>query len=232
MTKMRIIGLCGPKYCGKDSAGRFLQEQNAGMQRFRLSKMAGGVKNIIEEVFGWPPELYEHPVLKEQKLTEWPYIEPRWPMMDIANWMRDKYGGDVWARRWERLALQATDWGCHVITDMRFPEEVEMIKRHDYILVYIERPEAEEALAKAQAVGDAMALNQSESHYEMLRREATHLVQNDGEFYKLRNQILSVAGTAFDHWTYWDVPEIAHPVLSTGPDFPLAPQNNVLGVAR
>ena len=214
MTRLKIVGLCGPKYCGKDSAGQFLANLNIPRNRklFRLAKMAQGVKNIVEEVFGWSAELYEHPVLKEVKLEGWPYIEPRWPLMDIANWMRDKYGGDVWARRWERVALQPgnRDWGCHVITDVRFPEELEMMSRHNSRLIYIERPEAEEALTAKQKAGDAMALNQSESHYAFLRDRADIVIRNDRELHNLRNDVQSYIGhrCGWDHWTAWNVPPL------------------------
>jgi hypothetical protein len=207
---MRIIGICGPKYSGKDTAGNFLAAQNKPWlhepQYFRMSKMAEGVKNIVEEVFGWGPELYEDPVLKETKLKEWPFIEPRWPMMDIANWMRDKYGGDVWARRWERLALHAQDKtgvGAHVITDVRFPEELDMIRRHDSLLVYIKRPEAEEALSSGQKKGNLMALNPSELHYEFLQLQADIVIDNDRMPHHLKNAIHGAVNSRFGHWKYW-----------------------------
>jgi hypothetical protein len=210
---IRIIGLAGPKYCGKDTAAKALEAINGVHKKylFRHAKMAEGVKNIVQEVFGWGPELYEDPILKEQKLQEWPYIEPRWPLMDIANWMRDKYGGDVWARRWERLMLKSNhQWGAHIISDVRFPEEVEMINRYQGIIVYIERPEAEHALAAAQAAQNEMALNRSESHYDMLRHVATHHILNNASTANLEAQIMVVVQHVYEHWKYWPDQE-AHP---------------------
>jgi hypothetical protein len=182
--------------------------------------MAEGVKNIVEEVFGWDASLYEDPILKETPLKEWPFIEPRWPLMDIANWMREKYGGDVWPRRWERLATgPASFWGCHVITDMRFPEEVEMIKRLGGALIYISRPEAEEALFGAQKAGNKMALNASESHYVMLREAADYLIENTGSVKALQLQLMSLVTRHYEHWTWWPCiepkPNITH-LIATG----------------
>lgn len=204
-TALRVIALCGPKYSGKDTAFKGLMRHNQTYHKnlFRRAPMAEGVKNIVTEVFGWGPELYEHPTLKEQKLDVWPFIEPRWPLMDIANWMRDKYGGDVWPRRWERVALQCEGWGAHVITDCRFPEEVEMLDRHNSLLVYVKRDESERALEEAQKAGDQMALNQSESHYDMLKREADVIVENNGAIHNLYNDIDAVVNNYFGFWDHW-----------------------------
>lgn len=210
---MRIVALAGPKYSGKDTAGKGLLKLNAENDRlrvgdnyyfFRLAKMAEGVKNVCKEVFGYTDELMEDPALKEQKTDFFPFIEPRWPMMDIANWMRDKYGADIWARRWERKAKQADNKGvCHVVTDFRFPEEAEMFKRHDALMVYVYRAEAEVALRKKQAAGDAMALNASESHYDFLKEVCTHHLINDGSPVRMQAELQSLVKLRYGHWNYW-----------------------------
>lgn len=219
---MRIVALCGPKTCGKDTAGRALFNMNnstqpatakGGSYFFRHAQMAEGVKNICKEMFGYSQHQLEDGVLKETKTEEWPHLEPRWPMMDIANWLRDKYGGDVHVRRWLRVAqeheaakLPRTEI-CHVMTDLRFPEEVEMLKEHGGLILYIHRPEAEAALAVAQGRGDAMAKNQSEAHYAMLMEEADHIVHNDSTIDRLHAQVQNLTQQRFGHWNYWGINE-------------------------
>lgn len=204
MTKLRIVALCGPKYSGKDTAAKGLFAINTGESKnlFRRTPMAEGVKNIVHDMFGIPHEVMEDPVLKELIYTP-ANIIPRWPMMDIANWLRDKYGGDIHARRWERIALASESWGAHVITDLRFPEEVEMVRRHEGLILYVQRPAAEEALAQSQQSGDAMALNQSESHYEMLQREADAVLLNDTTISNLHGQVQTAVKLKFEHWKFW-----------------------------
>jgi hypothetical protein len=214
---MRIVALSGPKYSGKDTAAACLFELNRLHNHFRLAKMAEGVKNICAEAFGYTTEQMEDPLLKETKTEEWPHVEPRWPMMDIANWMRDKYAPDIWVRRWERVALAADEhWGCHVMTDLRFPEELEMLQRHDALILYIHRQEAEDALAAKQGAGDAMALNASEAHYKLLREEATTVVYNDGTVPQLHGQILSLVSEKYGHWAYWKSPKSILQQMRTG----------------
>jgi len=221
---VRIIGLCGPKYCGKDTAASRLIQVNDDYEKlvFRRAPMAEGVKKICSEVFGWSWELLEDPVLKETKLDAWPHIEPRWPMMDIANWMRAKYGGDVWCRRWARIMHQLNHaWGAHVITDVRFPEEVDMISSYGGLLIYINRPEAEEALAKGKAAGSEMAKNQSESHYDFLRKQAHFEVNNTASVYYLQMQMMTCVRKHYDHWAYW--PDLVERYALGGPNDESAP---------
>lgn len=215
--KLRIIALCGPKYCGKDTAAKGLLGLNDKHKKylFRRAPMAEGVKRIVTEVFGIPEEVYEDPVLKETVWPNYPNVEPRWLLMDIANWMRDKYGGDVWPNRWERIALEPYNegYGAHVITDCRFPEEVEMIRRHKGLIVYVHRQSAEDALHAGQKAGNAMALNPSEAHYARLREEADVILVNDGPVEQLHNQLLSIVRNRYDYWNYWPNVEEVQDVL-------------------
>lgn len=203
MTKLRIIGFCGPKYAGKDTAAQaFLGKPN-----FVRAPMAEGVKNVVGEIFGWGPELYEDPILKEKPLEEWPYIAPRWPLMDIANWCRAKYGGDVWARRWERVnsSLGISANNTFLVPDVRFPDdEIPMFRRHQFLLIYVHNDRAEEKLAEAQKAGDEMALNQSEAYYSQLRALANAVVTNNGTKAQLHGQVQAVVQNAWGHWKFWN----------------------------
>lgn len=205
----RIIGLTGPKTCGKDTAGEGLVSLNRKHEAtlFRIQKMAGPAKAIASLAFGYAPALNEDVVLKEEPLKTWPHICPRQLVIDVANWYRAQYTGEVWARAWERLARQANpEWGCHVITDVRFPEEIDMIRRNHGLLIYIERDEAEKSLAEKQAAGDVMANNVSESHYEYARAMANATVPNNDSQDALLNRITAVVRNGMGHWNYW--PEI------------------------
>lgn len=207
---MRVIAFTGPKTCGKDTAAKALFRQNLGNvnQFFRKAQFASGVKTVCHDFFGWSYEEMEDAIFKETPVPLWkdgPEIEPRWPMMDIANWMRDKYGRDIHAIRWERIAAQHHfHWGAEVITDLRFPdEELPAIRRYDSLVIYIERKEAEEQLASAQAAGDAKALNPSEMHYARLREEADVILANNGSKSDLNAQVMNLVRAKFGHWRYW-----------------------------
>jgi hypothetical protein len=206
------VAFCGPKYCGKDTAARTLldlnQERKPGEYYiFRRAPVAEGIKNVLREMFGWDDSIIEDPIAKEKDIELYPggpVMAPRWPMMDGANWMRDKWGPAVHAKRWERVSLQRDHPPmCHVITDMRFPEEVDMTEDHDTLRIYIERAEAEAKIAEAKKAGDAMALNRSESHFDMLRRRAHIILPNNGEIYQLRNEVHAAVNNRFGYWGHW-----------------------------
>lgn len=208
---MRVIAFCGPKGCGKDTAAKCLTKINRGERKkiFRQAPMAQGVKNICSDFFGWTPDSMNDMAFKETPIEWWPagpVLEPRWAMMDIANWLRDKYGGEIHAERWARHCEASSHWGAHVVTDMRFPEEVNVFKRYDFFPIYVEREEAEEALHEKQKAGDGMALNASESHYAVLRDLCERqgiVIPNNGEIYNLHNEVLAAVTNKFGHWKYW-----------------------------
>ena len=206
---MRIVAFTGPKGCGKDTAAKGLLDLNQKHRTnfFHRQMMAGPAKAIAAMAFGLTEEQIEDRVLKETVLERFPYLCPRQLVIDVANWYRDQYSGHVWAHAWERIASgKANKWGCFVITDIRFPEEIEMLRRHDSILIYVNRREAEEELAKKQAAGDKLAQNVSESHYGLLYDNADAVVENNNEVYNLHNEVISVVRNHFDYWGHW--PEV------------------------
>lgn len=209
MQTPRVIAISGPKYSGKDTAAssllglRSMPRQDTFV--FCRMPFAAGVKNICQEVFGWDPYLLEDPILKEQKTEDYPFIEPRWPMMDIANWMRDKYGGDVWVRRNARLInhLQATNpYWAYVITDWRFPEETEWLNSLGpaALKIYIQRDGAESALLASQQAGHEMALNPSEMHYASTKAAADVVLGNNGAIHELQNTMQFAVRNYFGYW--------------------------------
>lgn len=218
---MRIIAFTGPKGSGKDTAAKCLFKHNAGHGKklFRHAPMAEGVKNICEDFFGWDMYDMSRMEFKETPRALWeggPVMAPRWPMMDIANWMRDRFGGGVHAARWAMHAgdFDNAQWGAHVTTDLRFPEEVDVFESNgkaDFLPIYVERAEAEEALAAKQNVGDAMALNASESHYTFLREYCEKygaVVSNNTSIGNLHAQVNTVVKVRLGYWGYWDCPKL------------------------
>lgn len=226
---VRMIAFSGPKYSGKDTAAKVLFAQNDKYHNtFWRHPFAGdaepgllrGVKGICALAFGYTPEMIEDPVLKEVPTETWPFIEPRFPMMDIANWMRDKYGGDIWCRAHERNINP--NYKAQVITDHRFPEEIEYLESWgmapnycEALTLYIQRDEAEEALKAAQKSGSVMANNPSEMFYDKIKERAglnsldnvhpqTVIIDNNGTIEQLHGQVLAAVRNHFGFWGHWE----------------------------
>lgn len=212
-TKPRIIAFSGPKTCGKDTLATALTMANTSSEGdsyryFRRTPFAEGVKRICQQTFGWSMLDMDNAEWKETKLATWPYIEPRWAMMDIANFMRDKYGEDVWVHALrERIEYceRSTPYGAYVITDLRFPNEVEWVLENGGAIFYVNRDVAELALAEAKQLGDPKALNPSEAHYDYIRERATAVLDNNGSIQEGRTLVLGAVQTQFGHWTNWSI---------------------------
>lgn len=202
---MRIIAFTGPKTCGKDTAAKALLDlPDLGTKYFIQEQFARGTKDIGKLVFGYTHEQLEDPILKETPTDTWPFLAPRVPLMDVANWFRDQYGGTVWVNalqnRLKGRELQSNGW---VITDLRFPEELEWLHSMNALVLYVEREEAEMKLSALQAEGDLMALNPSESHYDTMLQGCSAIVQNNGTIPQLHGQVQALVQQKFGHWSHW-----------------------------
>lgn len=203
----KVIALGGPKYSGKDSIAEVLQGiHKDGIWLYERTPMAAGVKQICSEVFGWPLSLMEDPLLKETPTEEWPYIAPREPMMDVANWFRDRFGGDVWVRR-NQMVIAALASPVCVVTDWRFPEETEWLNSlgNNALKIYVQRDSAEESLLSKQAAGDSMANNPSESHYASIKENADYIIENNSELGIAQMRLMNLVETHFGISSIFDV---------------------------
>lgn len=196
---MNVIAFTGPKGCGKDTCANYLLNRNTHDMRkhFEKNAFAKPIKEICHVTFGWSYASMESLKQKEEPLTEWPYGTRRKHLQDIANWFRKEYGADVWVNAWLARAAD-TDAYIQVITDLRFPNELEMLKKLSGKIIYVERPEAERDLKAAQESGDALANNVSEQHYTLLRNNADFILYNGGSldttFTSLDNYVTSIFG--------------------------------------
>lgn len=209
----RLIAFTGPKESGKDTLAKCLFSQNTPIAGkyfpfFMRQPFSYGVKSICKSTFGWSMEQQDDPVFKETCLEEWPRIEPRWAMMDIANFMREKYGPDVWVHALEsrlQIAEKEDPHGAYVITDLRFPNEIDYLLRHNALIIYVQRDKAEKALKEAQARGDEKALNPSEAYYALMREKATVVLDNNGNIHQGHAQVFKAVRSHFGGWSTWGV---------------------------
>ena len=126
----KVIGFSGPKTSGKDTCAARLLTRNEieGRDYFRRIAFAGAIKENCARMFGLTEEEMEVDALKEKVLERWPYLKPRTILMNEADGLRERYDGNIHVRAWLRQVSAVGD-ECVVVTDLRFPEEVEMIRR-------------------------------------------------------------------------------------------------------
>jgi hypothetical protein len=130
MTKHPIIGLGGPKGSGKSFAADWLVA-NRGYTRV---KFATALKNMLR-VLGLTDEHIEG-ALKEVPCDLLNGRTPRHAMQTLGyEWGRNCIDDALWVDTWRRR-VEAID-GPVVVDDVRFPNEVEMVRRMGGIVVLI-----------------------------------------------------------------------------------------------
>ncbi len=144
---MNIIGICGPIGSGKDTVADILIKEKGYIKLSFASSLkdAGGV------IFGWDREMLEGATKESrewrEQVDEWwshrldiPHLTPRWI---LQHWgtdiLRDKFHQDIWLASLERKLLNYPKDSRIVITDCRFPNEIDILKRLGAKIIKMER---------------------------------------------------------------------------------------------
>jgi hypothetical protein len=155
---MHIIGLTGRAGAGKDAVLQLLQERRFGIAR---AAFADALKNEAAAMFGVDRSLFDARDLKDVphqalastrcndpgfvrylgSLTWFPELKPRTVMQELGDY-RKVTDPDYWVRRLDPAAASARTIGCRalVITDVRYLNEVEWLRRNGGVLWRVERP--------------------------------------------------------------------------------------------
>ena len=146
-----IVGLVGFIGSGKGTAGDILNELG-----FIKESFAGSVKDIASVMFGWPRHLLEGDTDESRKFREEPdegwskrFVRPFTPREALQK-VGTEVGRDVFHQDFWVQALDAkVDFKKHyVITDVRFPNEINWIHENGGIIVEIQRGENPEWYGK------------------------------------------------------------------------------------
>ncbi len=129
-----IIGIAGYKGSGKDTAGSVLTD----MFGFQKMSFAAPIKDLVANTFnlsrnmldGTTPESRD---LREQMLPNVFNKTPRYLLQVIGTGFRDLVHPDVWVKIVEEKYKNNINEHV-VITDVRFPNEVEMINNHGFVI--------------------------------------------------------------------------------------------------
>jgi len=139
-----IIAICGLAGAGKDTLASVLVEKHG----FIKLSFGGILKDMASMVFSWDRDMLEgvtseSRVWREQVDPWWsqrlqiPHLTPRWVLQHMGTdlW-RNHFHNDIWVACLERKLQQHPHV---VVTDCRFPNEVQMLKDHGATLVHIHR---------------------------------------------------------------------------------------------
>ena len=145
-----IIGVCGFIGSGKDTIADYL----VNLHHFRRESFANTLKDAVAQVFGWDRTMLEG---RTKQAREWrEQVDPWWakrldiphltPRYILQQWgtevCRKGFHDDIWIASLENKLRNSRD--DVVISDCRFPNEIQAIKAAGGIVVRVVRgPEPE-----------------------------------------------------------------------------------------
>jgi hypothetical protein len=142
-----IIGICGFIGSGKDTVADYL----VNFHEFRRESFASTLKDSVAAVFGWDRTMLEG---RTKEAREWreqvdpwwaerlamPTLTPRWVLQYWGTEVcRKGFHDDIWIASLENKLRSSKD---HVvISDCRFPNEIQSIRAAGGIIVWVQRGE-------------------------------------------------------------------------------------------
>jgi hypothetical protein len=191
----KLIGICGFIGSGKDTAAQYLIDNH----NFTKLSFASALKDVVAAVFGWDRVLLEGAspesrAWRERVDTWWaarlnmPHLTPRWVLQYWGTEVcRTGFHQDIWVAALEnQIRLIDSDI---VITDCRFKNELDLIKKLGGSTVRIERgtkPDWYENARLFNIFNDTANLhilhkhNVHASEYSSVGYEYDHFIANNG----------------------------------------------------
>lgn len=145
---MELIGLTGLAGSGKDTVGQYLNEKYG----YTPVSFADTLKDCVSAIFGWDRVMMEGRTPEDrawrEEVDQWwanklgiPHFTPRFAMTQFgSDIMRNCFHDEIWVDTTERKINQM---GADrvVITDVRFPIEIAMVRRFGGIIYRVKRGE-------------------------------------------------------------------------------------------
>ncbi len=142
-----IIGICGFIGSGKDTVADYL----VNFHEFRRESFASTLKDAVSAVFGWDRTLLEG---RTKEAREWreqvdpwwakrldmPTLTPRWVLQYWGTEVcRKAFHDDIWIASLENKLRTSKD--SVVISDCRFPNEIQSIRDAGGKIIWVQRGE-------------------------------------------------------------------------------------------
>lgn len=147
-----IIGLVGFIGSGKDTVANLFLEKNGIKDSF-----AAPLKDVLSAVFGWPRHLMEGDSVESRDFRDTPDMfwsrklgianfTPRLAMQLVGtDTMREHFHKDIWINSLEyRMRCAKHDPRTIVISDARFQNELDLIRRLNGHVIWVQRGELPE----------------------------------------------------------------------------------------
>lgn len=185
-----IIGLCGFKGSGKDTLANILVEE----YNFTKISFADKLKDITSILFNWERKLLEGDTklsreFRETKDEWWSEklnreITPRKMLQQLGtDILRDNLDLNIWVNSIEKYLVE-NKYQNIVITDCRFKNEIEMLKKYQGKIIYVKRNEPKWFNNKK-----LIPKNIHKSEIDWIDTKFDIVISNDGSLEDLRKEI-------------------------------------------
>jgi hypothetical protein len=156
-----IIGLSGYAGVGKDTLAMHIKKKDSS---FVIKKFSGKLKVIASILTGIPEGMFESQSFKSLELNGWNMTVREFLQRLGTEAIRDGLHNDSWVNALFCDYHQGDNW---VITDMRFPNEFEAVKKFGGMAVRLWRP-------------DVHPVNYHESEVALDKYAFDYIASNDG----------------------------------------------------
>lgn len=165
----KIIGICGLKGSGKDTIAKIICDNDSS---YVTLAFADAVKDAVSVMFGWPRELLSGRTIESREWREKPDeywskafgfdFTPRRALTTIGtDIIRPTFLKNIWDLNVKKRILSDTEHNF-IITDTRFPNEINMIKDLGGIILRVERGERPEYWNIAERYNNGEEITQYE----------------------------------------------------------------------
>lgn len=164
---IKLIGISGRKRSGKDTIGSFLEREHG----FTIDYFAKPLKTAVRDIFHWTKE-HTDGDLKEVVDPFWG-LSPRVVMQRFGTEVGRQIDADVWAKSLQLRMQQGLGSGHvkYVVTDLRFPNEMAMLRGLGGVVWRVNRP----------SLGEPGDLHPSETALDYVT-DWDAIIVNDGSF--------------------------------------------------
>lgn len=197
-----IISISGLINSGKDTIADYLVERHG----FLRESWAGTLKDAVGVVFGWDRALLEG---KTEESRNWRELPDLWwtsrlgetitPRKVLQQWgtevCRNGYHDEIWIASLENK-LRGVSRNI-VISDSRFPNEIQSVKRMGGLALRVKRGQDPEWVREYLAGGRSGEFAKKwpqvhASEYSSIGEEYHHVIENDGTISDLYGKINSL----------------------------------------
>jgi hypothetical protein len=175
-----LIGICGKAGSGKDTIGDYLVEKH-GYEKIAL---AAPIKRLVQDIFVLTDEELNDREIREQPMPDWDNWSVRRLLQFIGTEMfRKNLFEDIWVRSLCKKVCVNKDKN-HVVTDVRFPNELNHLKDNmdDFLSIKVIRDGCD---------GSVGIQGHESEKYDL---DADHIVENNGSYADLFLKIDKIIG--------------------------------------